>query len=95
MQYLIIAYDNDDALQRRLASRQEHLESITKLINEGKVVNAGALIEDDVMVGSSLYVDFENEEELDKWLENEPYVKNNVWNMQEIQIVPIKLFSKS
>ena len=30
---------------------------------EGKIINAGALIEDDVMVGSTLFVDFETDEE--------------------------------
>ncbi len=43
------------------------------------------------MVGSSLFVDFKNDDELNEWLENEPYVINNVWNMEEFQIVPIKL----
>ena len=47
------------------------------------------------MVGSTLYVDFETDEEIDEWLENEPYVKNNVWNMDEFQIVPVKLLPKN
>ena len=61
---------------------------------EGKIVNAGALIEEEKMVGSTLLIDFENEDEIDEWLENEPYVKNNVWNMDEFQIVPVKLLPK-
>ncbi len=95
MQYLIIAYDNDDAQERRLEVRDAHIEGAKKLMNEGKIINAGALIEDDIMVGSSLFVDFENDDELNTWLENEPYVKNNVWNMEEFQIVPIKLLPKN
>jgi uncharacterized protein YciI len=95
MQYLIIAYDNEGALEKRLEVRDAHVEGARKLMDEGKIINAGALIEEDVMVGSTLYVNFENDDELDEWLENEPYVKNKVWNMDEFQIVPIKLLPKS
>ena len=70
-------------------------EGTRKLMAEGKIINAGALIEDEVMVGSTLLVDFDTDEEIDEWLENEPYVKNNVWNMDEFQIVPIKLLPKN
>ena len=64
-------------------------------MDEGKIVNAGALMEDEKMVGSTLLIDFENEDEIDQWLENEPYVQNNVWNMDEFQIVPVKLLPKN
>ena len=95
MQYLVIAYDNDNALERRLESREAHISGAKKLMAEGKIINAGALIEEDKMVGSTLLIDFENEDEIDEWLENEPYVKNNVWNMDEFQIVPVKLLPKN
>ena len=94
MQYLVIAYDNDNALDRRLSVRDVHVAGVKKLMAEGKIINAGALIEDEKMVGSTLYIDFESDDDLDEWLENEPYVKNNVWNMDEFQIVPIKLLPK-
>jgi uncharacterized protein YciI len=94
MQYLVIAYDNANALERRLESRDEHVEGVRKLMAEGKVINAAALMEEDVMVGSTLFIDFETDEELDAWLENEPYVKNNVWDMDEFQIVPMKVLPK-
>ncbi len=94
MQYLIIAYDNDNALEKRLAAREAHIEGAKKLMAEGKIINAGALIEEDKMVGSTLFVDFENDDELNEWLENEPYVINNIWNMEEFQIVPVKLLPK-
>ncbi|WP_424689129.1 YciI family protein [Halarcobacter ebronensis] len=91
MQYLVIAYDNEGALEKRLKVRDAHIEGTKKLMAEGKVIKAGALIEEDQMVGSTLYVDFENDDEINEWLSNEPYVKNNVWNMEEFQIVPVKL----
>jgi len=91
MQYLVIAYDYEDAIEKRMECRTAHLEGAKKLISEGKIINAGALIEDDKMIGSTLYVDFESDDALDNWLENEPYVTGKVWDMSNIQIVPIKL----
>ncbi|XOB61666.1 YciI family protein [Campylobacterota bacterium DY0563] len=94
MQYLVIAYDNEGALDKRLEVRDAHVEGAKKMIAEGKIINAGALIEDDQMVGSTLFVDFENDDEINEWLENEPYVQNGVWNMEEFQIVPVKLLPR-
>ncbi len=95
MQYLVIAYDYDDALEKRLEVRDEHVKSTKELMAKGNIINAAALIEDDKMVGSTLFVEFENDDKLEEWLENEPYVKAKVWNYEEIQIVPVKLLPKN
>lgn len=95
MQYLVIAYDNENALDRRLEVREAHLEGTKRYLEEGKFISVAALIEDDQMVGSTLMVDFESQDEIDEWLANEPYVKNNVWNMEEFQIVPIKVLPRN
>ncbi|AXH11404.1 YciI family protein [Halarcobacter bivalviorum] len=94
MQYLVIAYDNEGALEKRLAVRDAHVEGAKKLMAEGKIIQAGALIEEEQMVGSTLFVDFEDDDEINEWLSNEPYVQNGVWNMEEFQIVPVKLLPK-
>ncbi len=94
MQYLVIAYDYEDALEKRLKARAEHVKSTQELMKKGKIISACALIEDDKMVGSSVVTNFASEEEFEAWLSNEPYVKNNVWNMQELQIVDVKVMSK-
>ena len=94
MQYLVIAYDNEGVLEKRLEVREAHIEGARKMIAEGKIISVGALIEDDQMVGSTAYVNFENDDEINEWLENEPYVTNGVWNMEEFQIVPVKLLPK-
>lgn len=91
MQYLIIAYDNDNSLEKRLNARDEHINRTKEFMKLGKIKTAAALIEDDKMVGSTLFVDFENDDELNDWLESEPYVLQNVWNMEDIQINPVKL----
>ncbi len=95
MQYLVIAYDNDNALDKRMAARPAHVEATQKLMAEGKIVSACALIEDDIMVGSSVVTNFDSEDAFNDWLENEPYVKGGVWDMEEIQIVPIKIMPKA
>ena len=94
MQYLIIAYDNENALEKRLAVRDEHVKGARALMAEGKILNAGALIEEDQMVGSTLFVNFEDEDELNAGIETEPNVTKDVWNMDEYQIVPMKVLPK-
>lgn len=94
MQYLVIAYDNENVLDKRLEVRDEHVKAAKELMAKGNVITAGALIEDDKMVGSSLFVDFASDDDFDSWLENEPYVKAGVWNMEELQIVPVKVLPK-
>ena len=95
MQYLIIAYDNENSLDKRMEARPAHVEATQKLMAEGKIESACAMIEEEAMVGSTVLTNFETEDELNDWLENEPYVKGGVWNMDEIQVVPIKIMPKA
>lgn len=91
MQYLVIAYDGHDegAPERRLAAREEHLKATARMKAEGKTLFAGALLdENEKMIGSAVVVDFPSREELDKWLETEPYMINNVW--QQVEIKPYR-----
>lgn len=94
MQYLVIAYDKKDVLDKRLAVRDLHVKGAKDYMQRGNILQAGALIEDDKMVGSTLFVEFKTKDELDLWLENEPYVKNGVWDMEKIKILPIKVLPK-
>ena len=66
-----------------------------EFMEKGNIITAGALIENDKMVGSTLFVEFENDDELEAWLENDPYVIGNVWDYENIQIVPVKLLPKN
>ncbi len=94
MQFLVIAYDKKGALDKRLEVRDEHVKGTKELMERGAILNAGAFIEDDKMIGSTLFVDFPSKADLDAWLENEPYVKNGVWDVENIQILPIKVLPK-
>lgn len=92
MQYMITAYDGTDAgaAERRAAARPAHLEAAGKLKDQGKLIAGGAILgENDRMIGSTMYVDFESREELDKWLLDDPYVTQGVW--EDISIQRIRL----
>lgn len=95
MPYLVIAYDYENALDKRMENRPAHVKATQELMKEGKIVSACALLEDEKMVGSSVLTNFDSEEEFNTWLENEPYVKGKVWNLEEIQIVPAKAMPRS
>ncbi len=92
MQYMIIAYDGTDAeaLSRRQAVRPAHLDGIRELKATGNIIAGGAILDDDdQMIGSTLYVEFDSREALDDWLNRDPYVTGGVW--QDITVTPIRL----
>ena len=87
MQYLIIARDGTDenALSRRMAARPSHLENIAKLQEKGCVLCAGGITNDEGRpVGSFLAMDFASKEQLDAYLESEPYIAAGVW--QDVKV---------
>ena len=88
MQFLIIAYDgtDSDAQARRSAARPAHIDGAKSLLTGGHVLIGGAIMNDnDEMIGSSLVVEFGSREDLDHWLQNDPYVTGNVWQDITVQ----------
>ena len=86
-----IIYDYKDVLDLRLKYRPKHLESISKSILDSTVINAGAILKDADMIGSSMIVNFNCIDDLNNWLSNDPYVTGNVWDLKTLQIIPLKL----
>ena len=84
MQFMIMAYDGENMLDKRMEVRSQHLEGMAKL---GKhVVCAGGLLDDEgKLKGSALVVEFDDRAGVDEYLENEPYVKAGVWKMIEVE----------
>ena len=84
MQFMIMAYDGENILDKRMEVRSQHLEGMAKL---GKhVVCAGGLLDDEgKLKGSALVVEFDDRAGVDEYLENEPYVKAGVWKMIEVE----------
>ena len=92
MQYLVIAYDgvDENALERRLAAREAHLTLVGEMRAAGSVLFAAAILDDsEKMIGSSIICEFSSRQELDDWLEKEPYVLGKVW--EKIDINPCRV----
>lgn len=89
MEFVVTAHDHRDpaTLDRRLAARPRHLEVVGELVKNGHIYCAAALLDDaQRMVGSIFICDFPSREELDAWVHNDPYVKENVW--ERIDVTP-------
>ena len=88
MQFLIIAYDGEGQLNKRLEVRPRHLEGMQRLGDH--IISAGGLLDEDgKMKGSALILDFDSREELDEYLANEPDVVEKVW--ERIEVEPINV----
>lgn len=92
MQFVIIAQDqkDPDAINRRMACRQDHIDTIDAYKAKGNMLMGVALLDDNQqMAGSVIVCDFPDRAALDAWLKIEPYVVNNVWG--ELQIHDAKI----
>lgn len=95
MTFLIHAFDYTDseALQRRMNAREAHLEVARKMHQDGEILLAGAMINNDSkMIGSVVIVEMESLAEVEKWLAEEVYIKQNVWD--KVAIYPLRLALK-
>ena len=82
MQFVIIGLDgtDDEALSRRMAVREKHIELGDELVASGNLWYAAALLHDDGSMKGSVYiVDFPSEEALQEYMDKEPYVTGDVW----------------
>ena len=90
MQFLVKAYDGPDMLEKRMAVRPRHLEGM-KALGRQIIAAGGLLDEDGKMKGSALVMEFPDRDALDKYLENEPYVIDGVWQKIDIEIMNVVL----
>lgn len=87
MQFIIYAYDGKDAEapNRRKAARPDHLANIKTRMAQGAVLAAGGILgPEGGAIGSYLVMEFADRQELDAYLQTEPYVIHKVW--QEIKV---------
>jgi uncharacterized protein YciI len=92
MPFALIAHDYEDALDRRMACREQHLNRLKQLAQEGKLNGGGVLLNaHGKMIGSNVHLGFDQRADLDNWLEDEPYITERVW--EKIEILEIKLLS--
>lgn len=91
-QYLITAYDytDDGALKRRMDVRPHHLDGARELKANGNYVIGGAMLDDEgKMRGSVMILQFEDEEQLEAWKQNEIYITQKIW--ESVDIKPFKV----
>ena len=91
-EYIIHAFDGTDAdaLERRLAIRPAHLKNMSLFKATGNFVYGGAMLDDSgKMIGSTVVMRFESDEDFQAYLDSEPYISEKVW--QDIKIYPFRL----
>ncbi|MDN5285499.1 MAG: hypothetical protein JWR38_1773 [Mucilaginibacter sp.] len=91
-QYLITGYDytDDGAFERRMNVRPHHLDGVRELKAKGNYIIGGAMLnEEGKMIGSTMILQFENEEELEAWKLNEFYITQKIW--ESVDIKPFKV----
>ena len=82
------AYDGEGMLEKRMEVRPSHLEGM-KALGKQIIVAGGLLDEEGKIKGTAPVMEFENRAALDKYLESEPYVVENVW--QKIEVEPMNV----
>ncbi len=88
MQFLVTAFDgtDDDALARRMAVRDAHIEGAKQMKETGTMRAGGAILDDDgKMIGSAMILDFPSRAELDAWLAADPYTTGDVWRTVDVR----------
>lgn len=91
-QYLVTGYDytDDGALQRRMDVRPHHLDGVRALKESGNYIEGGAILNDTGnMIGSVMIMQFETEEALEAWKQNEPYITQKIW--ESVDVKPFKV----
>ena len=96
MQFVVTAldYTDADALNRRMAARDQHLAAIKTLIAEGHFLSGGAVLDaSGKMIGSTIHMEFPDRASLDAQLQRDPYVSGRVWEqieIRQVKLVPLK-----
>lgn len=95
MLYAITGLDHENSLENRLSVRPAHLERLTDLKNQGRLVLAGpfpAIDSNDPGTagfnGSLIVAEFESLDEAKKWANADPYQAAGVY--KEVTVKPFK-----
>ena len=95
MLYAIIAQDVENSLQNRISARPKHLERLTALQEQGRLILAGphpAVDSEDPgevgFSGSLVVAEFESLQEAKAWADADPYVEAGVY--ANVTIKPFK-----
>ena len=95
MLYAIISQDAEDSLEKRLSARPAHIERLTTLQNEGRLIIAGphpAIDSEDPgaagFSGSLIVAEFTSQADAQNWADADPYVAAGVY--AQVTVKPFK-----
>jgi uncharacterized protein len=93
--YVLTCTDNEGTVEKRLATRPQHVARLAQLDQEGRLIVAGAMPKDPSnpqagFYGSTIIVDFESREALDAWIAEEPFLKEGIYAS-----IDVKPFNKA
>jgi len=95
MLYAIISQDLENSLENRLQARPAHIERLSTLQNEGRLVLAGphpAIDSEDPgpsgFSGSLVVAEFASLEKAQSWADADPYVSAGVY--QQVTVKPFR-----
>ena len=82
--FVVSCTDQEGSLDKRLATRPEHIARLQQLDDEGRLIVAGAMPKypsnpQAGFYGSTIIVDFDSREALDAWLAEEPFLREGVY----------------
>lgn len=89
--FIVKALDatDGDVLARRKATRPAHIERIKPYVDNKTLIFAGAYLNDEGNpIGSVLVLDMDSRETVAKWMQEDPYVSEGIWD--QIQIDEIR-----
>lgn len=92
MLYAIIGHDRAGSLEQRLAVRPAHLERLTALQAEGRLIIGGPFPAIDSVdpgpagfTGSLIVAEFPSLEEAQKWADADPYISAGVYERVDVK----------
>jgi len=89
MTFVIIGYDGPEGEAKRKTHRPAHLANLEPLNKQGRVILAGPLTDKS---GSLLVLDFETQEEAERFARNDPYTVHGIFERIEVhpfmQVLP-------
>jgi uncharacterized protein YciI len=95
MLYAIISQDKENSLEKRLASRPDHLARLTTLTNEGRLILAGphpAIDSENPgeagFTGSLVVAEFNDLQAAQSWADADPYIIAGVYS--KVIVKPFK-----
>jgi uncharacterized protein YciI len=92
MWYIIHASDVENSLDARKAARPAHLERVQALIEQGRLLVAGPMPNNDSpdpgpagFSGSTLIAEFDSLEDAREWAGSDPYVEAGVYEYVDVR----------